>query len=86
MHSLWRSQVMWLRRSGDRVSLLTVGDTAYSSDSRVALRFQYPNNWRLHISPVMKTDEGTYFCQLSTHPPRAIYVNITVQGKPNMKM
>ncbi|XP_046400697.1 uncharacterized protein LOC124166986 [Ischnura elegans] len=77
--------VIWLRRREDGVSLLTVGDATYSSDSRVSLRYQYPNNWRLHISPVEKPDEGTYLCQLSTHPPRAIYTNVTVLA-PELKV
>ncbi|XP_071449940.1 uncharacterized protein [Hetaerina americana] len=77
--------VIWLRRRDDGVSLLTVGDAAYSSDSRVSLRYQYPNNWRLHISPVERPDEGTYLCQLSTHPPRAIYTNVTVLA-PELKV
>ncbi|XP_068082132.1 zwei Ig domain protein zig-8 [Anabrus simplex] len=77
--------VMWLRRSADRVSLLTVGQGTYSSDPRLAVRFQYPNNWRLHINPVQRSDEGVYLCQVSTHPPRVLTTNLTVLA-PELKI
>lgn len=72
---------MWLRRSADKVHLLTVGATTYSGDARVAVKFQYPNNWRLSINPVEKEDAGLYMCQVSTHPPRVLLTNVTVLGK-----
>ncbi|PSN43645.1 hypothetical protein C0J52_16670 [Blattella germanica] len=72
---------MWLRRNADRVSLLTVGASPYTSDPRLEVKFQYPNNWRLHISPVQREDEGVYMCQVSTHPPRVLTTNVTVLSK-----
>ncbi|XP_012281701.1 zwei Ig domain protein zig-8 [Orussus abietinus] len=77
--------VMWMRRSPDRVSLLTVGKSAYSSDPRYSLSFQYPNNWRLAISSVQKEDHGLYVCQVSTHPPRMLNVNVHVLA-PDIKI
>lgn len=73
-------QVAWLRRQADRVSLLTVGTSAYSPDPRYSVRVLYPNNWRLVISPVRRQDEGSYLCQVATHPPRLLAVNLTVIG------
>ncbi|XP_047096676.1 zwei Ig domain protein zig-8-like [Schistocerca piceifrons] len=70
--------VAWLRLLSDRVSLLTVGDSAYSADPRLSVRFQYPNNWRLAIEPVRRQDEGSYLCEVATHPPRLLAVNLTV--------
>lgn len=69
---------MWLRNTSDVAQLLTVGKEAHSGDSRISTKFQYPNNWRISINPVKKSDEGLYMCQISTHPPRTIYANLTV--------
>jgi hypothetical protein len=75
---------MWLRRDVERVNLLTVGANPYSSDPRLKVKFQYPNNWQLHISPVQREDEGLYMCQVSTHPPRVLTTNVTVLGMAMM--
>lgn len=69
---------MWVRRTSDKVSLLTVGNVTYSGDPRIGVKFQYPNNWRLHINPVQKEDAGMYMCQVSTHPPRVFATNVSV--------
>lgn len=45
--------VMWVRRTSDKVSLLTVGNVTYSGDPRIKVMFIYPNNWRLSVS-IMK--------------------------------
>lgn len=74
-------QVMWVRKTTDKVSLLTVGNNTYSGDSRISIRFQYPNNWRLQINPVQEQDAGLYMCQVSTHPPRVFATNVTILGK-----
>ncbi|ODM91420.1 Opioid-binding protein/cell adhesion molecule [Orchesella cincta] len=71
-------QVSWLKRKKDSLQLLTVGNTTYNSDSRLGLRFRYPNNWRLGIESVNKGDEGEYQCQLSTHPPKALVYHVKV--------
>ncbi|XP_055676849.1 uncharacterized protein LOC129786070 isoform X2 [Lutzomyia longipalpis] len=70
--------VMWVRKTTDKVSLLTVGNVTYSGDPRIAVKFQYPNNWRLHINPIQREDAGLYMCQVSTHPPRVFATNVTV--------
>lgn len=70
--------VMWIRRTTDKVSLLTVGNNTYSGDPRIRVKFQYPNNWRLHINPIKYDDGGLYMCQVSTHPPRVFATNLTI--------
>lgn len=75
---------MWVRRTTDKFSLLTVGNNTYSGDPRIKVKFQYPNNWRLHINPMQKEDAGLYMCQVSTHPPRVFATNVTVLRKYNI--
>lgn len=70
--------VMWLRNSTESAQLLTVGPALYAGDNRIAVKFQYPNNWRLSMNPVKISDAGLYMCQISTHPPRTIFTNLTV--------
>ncbi|CAK1542229.1 unnamed protein product [Leptosia nina] len=70
--------VMWLRHATETAQLLTVGPAPYAGDNRVASKFQYPNNWRLSINPVKWSDAGRYMCQISTHPPRTIYTDLSV--------
>lgn len=76
-------QVSWVRRKPGEsgLELLTVGQQTYSGDSRYKVEFQYPNNWKLKIESVVKEDEGTYECQISTYPPRVIQKNIFIIGK-----
>lgn len=76
-------QVSWVRRKSDdtNLDLLTVGLHTYSGDTRYKLEFQYPNNWRLKIESAVREDEGTYECQISTHPPRIIQKNLYVSGE-----
>ncbi|KAK7790826.1 hypothetical protein R5R35_008607 [Gryllus longicercus] len=75
--------VSWVRRKhgSDDMELLTVGRHTYSGDSRYNVDFQYPNNWRLQIKYTVKRDEGTYECQVSTHPPRVIQINLHINGE-----
>ena len=76
-------QVSWMRRlvGENELQLLTVGNNTYSGDLRYAVHYQYPNNWRLKITKTQVTDEGTYECQLSTHPPRVIQYNLHINGE-----
>lgn len=76
-------QVSWVRRqdNGEKVNLLTVGQQTYIGDPRYTVKFQYPDNWRLQIEPVNSSDEGQYECQVSTHPPKYIHVNLHINGK-----
>lgn len=72
---------MWVRRTVDKFSLLSVGNITHTGDPRFKVTFQYPNNWRLHINPMLKDDAGLYMCQVSTHPPRVFTTNVTVMRK-----
>nr|XP_036232512.1 uncharacterized protein LOC106621618 isoform X2 [Bactrocera oleae] len=74
--------VMWVRRTTEKVSLLTVGNITYSGDPRIHVKFQYPNNWRLLINPIQREDAGVYMCQVSTHPPRVFTTNLTILEPP----
>ncbi|XP_030385684.1 uncharacterized protein LOC115632599 [Scaptodrosophila lebanonensis] len=76
--------VSWVRRNAQReenaLDLLTVGLHTYTGDKRYKMEFQYPNNWRLKITNVKKDDEAQYECQISTHPPRVIQINLLVNA------
>ncbi|KOX80316.1 hypothetical protein WN51_08095, partial [Melipona quadrifasciata] len=76
-------QVSWVRRqdNGEKVNLLTVEHQTYIGDPRYTVKFQYPDNWRLQIEPVNSSDEGQYECQVSTHPPKYIHVNLHINGE-----
>ena len=39
------------------------------------------NNWRLRIRPTMAIDDGTYLCQISTHPPTILVTNLKIIGE-----
>ncbi|XP_053594714.1 uncharacterized protein LOC103577870 isoform X2 [Microplitis demolitor] len=74
--------VSWIRRheDGEKMTLLTYGQQTYTGDSRYSVEFQYPDNWRLKIRNVNSSDEGQYECQISTHPPKNIYVNLHINA------
>uniref|UniRef100_A0A1A9W3B1 Ig-like domain-containing protein n=1 Tax=Glossina brevipalpis TaxID=37001 RepID=A0A1A9W3B1_9MUSC len=75
--------VSWVRRNvqgENALDLLTVGLHTYTGDKRYKMEFQYPHNWRLKIINVKKDDEATYECQISTHPPRVIQINLHVNA------
>nr|XP_053641287.1 uncharacterized protein LOC128694937 [Cherax quadricarinatus] len=46
--------------------------------SMFALTFEQPSDWRLRIRYVQRRDEGSYQCQVSTHPPliRSIHLQV----------
>ncbi|XP_022219644.2 LOW QUALITY PROTEIN: uncharacterized protein LOC111072225 [Drosophila obscura] len=76
--------VSWVRHNTqdeeNALDLLTVGMHTYTGDKRYKMEFQYPNNWRLKITNVKKDDEAIYECQISTHPPRLIQINLHVNA------
>ena len=74
-------QVSWVRRKGDDLNLITFGRQTYSSDSRYSLEYIAPNDWQLLIQYANERDEGHYECQISSHPPLALLVYLTVVGK-----
>jgi hypothetical protein len=69
----------------DDLQLLTVGLHTYSGDNRYTVEFQYPNNWRLQIKFTNKRDEGMYECQISTHPPKVIQINLHINGEYHLE-
>ncbi|XP_076041008.1 cell adhesion molecule 1-like isoform X2 [Oratosquilla oratoria] len=75
--------VSWIRRIDDDIHLLTVGYQTYHNDKKkYVLNYEHPHNWKLQISNVQARDEGTYVCQVSTHPPqiRHVYLKVTMPG------
>ncbi|XP_051172820.1 hemicentin-1-like [Leptopilina boulardi] len=74
--------VSWVRRQkdGEQMTLLTVGSVTYTGDSRYNIKFQYPDNWRLQIVSVNSSDEGQYDCQITTHPPKCIHINLHINA------
>jgi len=78
--------VSWLRHKENTIELLTVGDSTYTGEQRINVSFEYPNNWRLNITDIIKPDEGVYVCQISTFPPKALHVNLKVMGSQTLQL
>lgn len=79
---MFRSQVSWFRRKD--YLLLTVGLSTYSSDDRFLVEHtRHLGNWALRIKNARKDDEGIYECQLSTHPPESIFIELRIVGEYN---
>nr|XP_029714755.1 uncharacterized protein LOC109397551 [Aedes albopictus]XP_029714756.1 uncharacterized protein LOC109397551 [Aedes albopictus] len=69
--------VSWIRRKD--YHLLTIGVTTYSSDERFnIIRSEDSEEWPLQIKYVQLRDAGLYECQVSTHPPTSIFVQLDV--------
>ncbi|XP_069672048.1 lachesin-like [Periplaneta americana] len=69
--------VSWIRRKD--YHLLTVGLATYSSDDRFLVEHaRHLQNWGLQIKYVQPRDAGLYECQVSTHPPTSIFVELKV--------
>lgn len=75
------SQVSWVRRSGDKMHLLSYGQQVYSSDDRYEMQFRKPTDWQLRIQYANERDEGHYECQVSSHPPIVFHVHLKIIGK-----
>jgi len=71
--------VSWFRQGDHTIDLLTVGDATYTGDKRVNISYQYPNNWRLNITDVRKSDNGPYVCQISSFPPKTLVTFLNVK-------
>ncbi|CAL4087789.1 unnamed protein product, partial [Meganyctiphanes norvegica] len=73
-------QVSWYRRKDKEIHLITFGFQNYHNDDRFSLTYEQPNDWRLRIRYVQHRDEGTYECQVSSHPPiiRTIHLHVVV--------
>lgn len=75
---LW--QVSWIRRKD--YHLLTVGLTTYTGDGRYLVEHvRHLQNWGLQIKFVQPRDAGLYECQVSTHPPTSIFIELKVIGR-----
>ncbi|XP_066987904.1 MAM domain-containing glycosylphosphatidylinositol anchor protein 2-like [Macrobrachium rosenbergii] len=72
--------VSWVRRKGSNIHLLTVGTATYHENEKYKLEFMEPNNWQLVIHATDEGDQGSYECQISSHPPkiRKVYLTINV--------
>ncbi|XP_052864201.1 uncharacterized protein LOC128270820 [Anopheles cruzii] len=69
--------VSWIRRKD--YHLLTIGVTTYSSDERFnIIHSEDTEEWPLQIKYVQLRDAGPYECQVSTHPPTSIFVQLEV--------
>lgn len=69
--------VSWIRRKD--YHLLTVGLATYSSDDRfLVVHARHLQSWGLQIKFVQPRDAGWYECQVSTHPPTSIFVELKV--------
>ena len=74
-------QVSWFRRDGSRLDILTVGRDSFSLDARYSVAFERPDNWRLRVRPTLRRDNGSYLCQVSTHPPIILVTHLKIIGK-----
>ncbi|EFA07139.2 hypothetical protein TcasGA2_TC010130 [Tribolium castaneum] len=84
--------VSWIRKRD--YHLLTVGPTTYNTDDRFLVEHvRHLQNWGLLIKHVQLSDAGFYECQMSTHPPTSILIELKVtkalaeiQGAPDLYM
>ncbi|CAH0552216.1 unnamed protein product [Brassicogethes aeneus] len=82
--------VSWIRKQD--YHLLTVGLATYNTDDRFLVEHvRHLQNWGLLIKHVQLSDAGLYECQVSTHPPTNILVELKVtkakaeiQGAPDL--
>ncbi|XP_069671895.1 zwei Ig domain protein zig-8-like [Periplaneta americana] len=67
--------VSWIRRKD--YHLLTVGLATYSSDDRFfTAHVRNTQDWALHVRYAKARDGGLYECQVSTHPPSSLFVEL----------
>ncbi|KAJ4434706.1 hypothetical protein ANN_23274 [Periplaneta americana] len=72
-------QVSWIRRKD--YHLLTVGLATYSSDDRFfTAHVRNTQDWALHVRYAKARDGGLYECQVSTHPPSSLFVELQLVG------
>ncbi|CAH0776249.1 unnamed protein product [Bemisia tabaci] len=69
--------ISWIRRKD--YHLLTVGLTTYTGDERFqTIHVQHSEDWTLQIKYVQIRDAGLYECQVTSHPPASIFVELKV--------
>ncbi|XP_055388199.1 zwei Ig domain protein zig-8 [Condylostylus longicornis] len=78
VNDLQGKTVSWMRRKGDDLALLTIGKHVYSSDTKYSIEFLDPNDWKLNIKYISREDEGEYECQVSSHPPLILLINLHI--------
>ncbi|XP_049964587.1 zwei Ig domain protein zig-8-like [Schistocerca serialis cubense] len=75
--NLGDGMVSWIRRKD--YHLLTVGLVTYTGDDRYqAIHVQHSEDWTLQIKYVQQRDAGLYECQVSSHPPTSIFIDLRV--------
>uniref|UniRef100_A0A8D8RXK3 Ig-like domain-containing protein n=1 Tax=Cacopsylla melanoneura TaxID=428564 RepID=A0A8D8RXK3_9HEMI len=74
--NLGEGTVSWIRRKD--YHLLTVGPTTYTGDQRFQALHVKQENWMLQIKYVLKRDAGVYECQVSSHPPMSLFLELRV--------
>ncbi len=80
VRNLGAKRVSWVRHRD--VHILAVGGVAFASDRRMSARaFEDTGRFVFTIKETRKSDEGAYECQISTEPPRALVINLFVQGE-----
>lgn len=64
-----------------------MGVTTYNTDDRFMVEHvRHLQNWGLMIKHVQPSDAGLYECQVSTHPPTSIIVELKVTSKLQITM
>ncbi|XP_023705904.1 zwei Ig domain protein zig-8 isoform X2 [Cryptotermes secundus] len=77
VNNIGDGMVSWIRRKD--YHLLTVGLTTYTGDERYqAIHAQHSEDWTLQIKFVQQRDAGLYECQVSSHPPTSIFIELKV--------
>lgn len=70
----------WFRKKDQ--TLLTVGLSVYNSDERFFIEHtRHLGNWELRIKNAREEDAGVYECQVSTHPPQSIFIELRTVGE-----
>lgn len=71
--------VSWIRKQESSPTILTVGLTSHIADERFLVEHtRHLQNWGLIIKHITPSDAGFYECQVSTHPPTSIFIELRV--------
>ncbi|XP_045593883.1 protein turtle homolog B [Procambarus clarkii] len=77
VHNLGNNSVSWIRHRD--LHILSVGSVTYTSDSRFeAVPQTGKGDWMLRLQYANTRDSGQYDCQVSSTPPTARTVHLTV--------
>ena len=64
------------------MSLLTTDQLVFSADSRLSVvHDESVYIWRLVIQSAQERDAASYLCQVNTHPPATLLVQLIVIGE-----